>query len=442
MKFLKSHYDKLVIAISILTLSLFALFAFLAEEPDLKSSRGIRSGGLIESLVVKEGIATLETRNPHGLMPGMKIIVSGANPESFNGNFAVKSIAMPETGDDVRLVLKGGEVVEAIFSGADQDNLEGDWKKARGGIRLRGAGDRKIVLLSEIENLLGSRTLTFESADIGDGEADGDLKLIAYQQRAEPKEAINPASGKVWSKTKEAPEGEPSYDLFTPPQIYVIKGRLTTRLPKEKEPEKPPEEFGLKLSKFDKVPYRFRIRSWTGNTPVLEDLSMEFPSGSGRFVRNRIQAKVPHKVNPSYKPGLPSLIPTTANDPAKLIMVEAFVVQQVRDPKTGGIRPVGRVMLKDFTLPVKSFEINSFMESTHAGQFNIVVESAMKDFRGEEYAFKENAKGTNFSLNEREYSILEIDVNGTRVKFQKKALDPPELQTEWLNLPGTRAPGN
>ncbi len=442
MKFLKSHYDKLAMAISLLALSLFAAIAFLAEEPDLKSSRGMGSGGLVESLVGQAGIATLETRNPHGLMPGMKIIVSGANPESFNGNFVVKSIEMPEGGDEVRIILKGGEVVEATFSGSDQPSLEVNWKEARGGIRIRGAGDRKIVPLAEIESLEGSRILTFESADITDVEAGGDLKLIAYQQRGATKETVEPASGKVWLKNKEAPEGEPSYDLFTPPQIYVIKGRLTTRLPKEKAPEKPPEEFGLQLSKFDKVPYRFRIRSWTGNTPVLEDLSMELPAGSGRFVRNPIRANVPYKLNPSYKPGLPSLIPTTVDDSTKLIMVEAFVVQQVRDPKTGGIRPVGRVMLKDFTLPAKSFEINSFMESTHAGQFNIVVASVMKDFRGEEHAFKENAKGTTFSLNEREYSILEIDLNRTRVKLQKKALDPPEVQTAWLDLSGAGTTGN
>jgi hypothetical protein len=147
-----------------------------------------------------------------------------------------------------------------------------------------------------------------------------------------------------------------------------------------------------------------------------------------------LELRVPYKENPNYKPGFPSLIPTNVEDTNKMIMVNYFAVQQVRDPRTGGVRSVGRAMVKDFRLLVKPFEINSFMEETHAGQYRISVESTLKKFAGEKFTFEENATGTQFHLGQRDYKILEIDLIKSRVHLEKQALDPPELQREWVPL--------
>ena len=116
-----------------------------------------------------------------------------------------------------------------------------------------------------------------------------------------------------------------------------------------------------------------------------------------------------------------------------MLMVEHFLVQQVRT-ETGGIRPVGRVMLKDFTLN-KKFEINSLMQKTFAGQYRIRVESDQATFVGQGIEFGHKAAGTDFRLNDRDYRILAIDLEGARLHLQKQALDPRELQVQWLSLP-------
>ena len=92
-------------------------------------------------------------------------------------------------------------------------------------------------------------------------------------------------------------------------------------------------------------------------------------------------------------------------------------------------------MVKDFRLLVKPFEINSFMDETHAGQYRIVVESASKDVPVEKFTFEQNATGDSFRLALRDYKILEIDIAKSRVHFEKQAIDPPELQRQWLSLP-------
>ncbi len=439
-KFFATNYEKLIFATGLLVLLVFAVLAYLTDKPALSSAKG-GGGGLVVSLRSEKGVATLETENPHRLMPGQKIVIAGAEPEFFNGSFMVEAIILPEKGTDLAIGLKNGSTLEASLVQADAPKLDSGWRTVPGGLRVVGAGDRKIIPFAEIESLAGSRELTFSSSEIKEGRADGNIKVISYQTRAAPAQSDDPPASGVWSKTGPTSEDEPSYDLFTPPVIYVVDGRLTTRVPQEKEPEKPSEEFGVELSKFEKVPYRFRIRSWTGQTPVLDDLLKEHPPKSGRFVRNRLNIRVPYKENPAYKPGAPTLVPTTLDDADKLLMIEAFEIVQVRDPKTKGLRRVGRVMLKDFGLPV-SFEINSNMQTTHAGQYRIAVESSLKKFAGDNHAFKENSKGSAFSLNEREYRVLEIDTNGSRVWLEKKALDPPEIQREWLSLLGDRSPSS
>ena len=50
-------------------------------------------------------------------------------------------------------------------------------------------------------------------------------------------------------------------------------------------------------------------------------------------------------------------------------MLENFVVQQHKNSKSGGLRLVGRALVKDFSLGGDSFEINSLMSEVFAGDF-------------------------------------------------------------------------
>ena len=74
------------------------------------------------------------------------------------------------------------------------------------------------------------------------------------------------------------------------------------------------------------------------------------------------------------------------------------------------------------------------MDETHAGQYRISVESTSKESVAEKFTFDQNSTNTSFRLSMREYKILKIDLVKSRVNLEKKALDPPELQSEWLGL--------
>ena len=89
-----------------------------------------------------------------------------------------------------------------------------------------------------------------------------------------------------------------------------------------------------------------KLSSWIGQTPYFEDLLTKVSANSLKNVKNRIEVNVPYKINPNYRPGLPSFIKTTPEDEEKYLMVEYFTVVEFKDPKTGGSKPVGRALVK------------------------------------------------------------------------------------------------
>ena len=417
--------------VALLFLGFLSLVSFLSDDSDGERVSLVTSGLMLSQ---ESGTIILETKTPHGLMPGDIVVINGATPEFFNGNFTVETILLPESNSEARLLLSDGNSISGWFKQSGSLELDRKWRSQSGSLSFRTDEGDQEVRIAGLEQLWGSTTFTMATNSSSDEEAEGDIGLIAYQVRGGSIRQIESTSGGKWVDATSPKKGDPIYDLFTPPVLYVVNGRLETSLPEAAIIAKPPEAFGLRLAAFEKVPYRFRIRSWIGETPYLEDLRREFPAGSGRFVRNRLELRVPYKENPNYKPGSPSLIPTNVEDTNKMVMVNYFAVQQVRDPRTGGVRSVGRAMVKDFRLSVKPFEINSFMEETYAGQYQISVESTLKDFVGEKFTFEENATGSQFHLGQRDYKILEIDLIKSQVNLEKQAIDPPELQREWLNL--------
>ena len=162
-------------------------------------------------------------------------------------------------------------------------------------------------------------------------------------------------------------ENSTPYDLFTPPIIYIHNGDLTTRLPEKEVKAEELEPFGLTLTKVSKSEYPLILKSWVGETPYFEDLMSNGSLTLGKAVRNRVELGKPYKRDLSRKPGQPSLIPCDDNDSQKMFIVQHFAVQQYRNPQTGGLRPVGRAMIKDFQLGGNAFEINTLMTKVYAG---------------------------------------------------------------------------
>lgn len=437
-KVFTAHYEKLLLGGAAVLLGIFFL---LGSSEDTEGTGGGGGGGGGGSDLTlhseKDGTITLETLTPHGLMPGDEIVISGAEPENFNGPFVVTAIRLPESYEPIEIMLTDGTIVSGEFRQAGQKQLEQGWNRTAHAMQV-GMEDKPepvSVPFARIKHLRASTSLVLAATDeVKSGDsAYGDIKLIAYDDRAlaSNREGDGRVEWKNETNSTALSEDAPPYDLFTPPVLYVIKGVITSTLPEKPKAVKPPEPFGARLAAFEQVPYRFTIRSWAGEIPYLLDGNQSNAPGSP--VSNRINLREPYKLNPAWEPGRPSLIPTNMDDPQKLLMVEHFVVQQVRT-ETGGIRPVGRVMLKDFTLN-KKFEINSLMEKTFAGQYRIRVESDQATFVGQGIEFGHKAAGTDFRLNDRDYRILAIDLEGARVHLQKQALDPRELQVQWLSLP-------
>jgi len=140
-------------------------------------------------------------------------------------------------------------------------------------------------------------------------------------------------------------------------------------------------------------------------------------------------------LNPNYKPGLSSLIKATAEDKDKLLIVEYFAVQQIPNQKTGGLRSVGRAMVKDFQIGGKAFEINSLMEDVYTDQYSILLRYELKGEVSKEITISEKEIGKKIIFGRRSYQILEIDSNEKKVVIQKNGPASSSISETTLTLP-------
>jgi len=191
------------------------------------------------------------------------------------------------------------------------------------------------------------------------------------------------------------------------------------------------EEFGLSLIRFEKKEYRLRLVSWIGQVPYFEDSETKLSDNVSQLVKNRIELKIPYKNNENYRPGLPSLVQTTMEDEKKVFMVEYFTVQQVKDPRTGGVKPVGRALVKDFTKGGKPFEINSRMEKVFSGDFQISLQVNLADEVPQEINVKVDEVGKEITVGNRMFRILKINEENKTLDVEKRmpGKDDPIIST-------------
>jgi hypothetical protein len=185
---------------------------------------------------------------------------------------------------------------------------------------------------------------------------------------------------------------------------------------------------------FDKEEYRLKLASWIGNTPYFEDLHKKVSDSSLNNVKNRLELKIPYKENESYRPGLPSFVKTTLEDENKFLMIEYFTVQQIKDPKTGGVKPVGRALVKDFRNKGKSFEVNSLMKKVYSGNFKIILKFNVDGVPSNEFQITEGDIGKVYTFGNRNYKILSIDIENKNVEVEKKISDTMVSSTQILRL--------
>ncbi|MDE0577559.1 MAG: hypothetical protein OSB39_11475, partial [Opitutales bacterium] len=179
-KFLAANYEKITLGLSLLCLGIFALLSLLGEDRrETESSRGQNGATLSQKKNAQSGdeetlgVITLETKTPHGLMPGELVIIDGAEPEFFNGNFTVETILLPENYSEVALLLSGGKTISGKFKQSGAKELNREWRFATGFLSVRTEEGDQDVRIAELEQLWGSTMLTIATENDNEEESEG-----------------------------------------------------------------------------------------------------------------------------------------------------------------------------------------------------------------------------------------------------------------------------
>ena len=376
------------------------------------------------------GFTELTLRNSHQLMPGNSISVQEANGTELDVLEIEKVIFRRKS--EVVVILKNGEQIEGRLTNQEDLSLRNDWKKQRQPLSL--SKDRKIINISfsEIDGIKSDHKVLFKTPKDIDLQ---DFRLSFYQSKDIELSYFEMPERPQW-EMKSLDNNETKYDLFTPPVIYLVDGKLSNIIPQESlVTQKNEEKFGMELIRFSNEPYPYKLVSWIGETPYFEDTETRNSATSSSFVRNRIEVGIPYKKNTQRQRGQPSLVPSTLEENEKQLMVEKFVVQQYKDEKTGGMKIIGRALVKDFKLGGKSFEINNQMSEVYAGNIKIEVRMTLNELKNKIFTFTTSDTGISFDFGDKVYSVTEIDQEAKTILVKKKGPNADQEIEKLLSLP-------
>jgi hypothetical protein len=358
----------------------------------------------------KSGESYFLFSQPLSIMPGEFIHIYNRDNE-LQDKYEVESILIPSR-EEVTVFTEN----ETITGTTRQEIiLENKWQDSQAILALRNGRENSQIRFADIKRIKGILYINI-NADI---KTLNNLEYnISFYQKSQSNN--NTAPDKIKWTNGLSDKNLTIYDMFTPPIIFIHDGQLTTKLPEKEEEPEDIEPFGLSLVEVTKAEYPFRLKSWVGETPYFEDLTVTEASGIG--VRNRIEVGKPYKRILNRKPGQPSLEICDNNDSDKIFVVQYFAVQQYRNPNTGGLKPVGRAMIKDFRIEGDPFEINSLMEKVYAGSLKMTFRASLPGLTPEDVTFDSSDYETVFDYGGRRYHISSIDFENKMIRIAK--LDP------------------
>ena len=345
---------------------------------------------------------------PLSIMPGEFLHIYDID-NKLKDKYEVESILIPSREEII--VFTENETITGTTR--QEIILENNWQGLLSMLALRKGRETSQIRFADIKRIKGMVYLKI-NADI---KTLNNLEYnISFYQKSQPSNNLIPDKIK-WTNGL-SDKNQTIYDMFTPPIIFIHEGQLTTKLPeKEKEAEEI-EPFGLSLVEVTKAEYPFRLKSWVGQTPYFEDLTVTESSGAG--VRNRIEVGKTYRRTLNRKPGQPSLEICDHNDSGKIFVVQYFAVQQYRNPDTGGLKPVGRAMIKDFRIEGDPFEINSLMKKVYAGSLKMTFRASLPGLTPEEFTFESSDQGRVFDFGGRRYQISNIDFENKMIRVVKQ----------------------
>jgi hypothetical protein len=424
--FLNSSYDKLFFLITIIFLILVTCYTFLISEESVELTS--TNFDIKDNWIRSPDGYYYESDIPMSLMPGNKISFF-VNQDNDN-NLTHANIVRIDFKRRSSLVvhLKDGTQFDATVKSKEGLTLNLNWSKSNQLILLDDGNKIRSIPSRNIVRIVGKPKYFIEK--------DADLrKLIKFPVsffQHKPKKSYTEFTPKItpWSQLNRD-SNESIYDLFTPPLIYIIDGKLTTTLP-EAEIEEEKEKFGATLLNFVKKPYRFRLSSWIGNNPYLEDTYLTQKLGIP--VRKRLEVNRSYKLVESVKRGQSSLVVVDSNSSEKLITLKYFAVQQVPQ-KTGGVKPVGRALVIDHSVKEEPFELNSIMKEVDLGQFEVTLSLELDDKEKLSVSLNEKDEGREIEYYGRKFKILKWDTSRKSLVISKQIGLSPEIEEVELFAP-------
>jgi len=427
-KFVSLHYEKLILIGTSFVLIVVGLINFFSSTEQNNKESFLKSPSFtIDSFGDQEVLIMLKETQ---LLPGNIIKLYNLEEDNDFISFEVKKVIFSKR-SKVSITLNKGKLLKGRLLNPTSTILSEGWQKIRTPISFETNEGTKSLSYKEIEFIRGNQKIILDRP-IGDINPNNYL-ISVYQSKAAFIVDSNRTTKSRWTNSI-GDENSSIYDLFTPPIIYLVDGKLTTSLPEAPTEKEKEEDFGLKLTIFNKEEYRLKLASLIGKTPYFEDLEKKVSENSQNNVKNRLEVRIPYKENESYRPGLPSFVKTTLDDENKFLMVDFFTVQQIKDPKTGGVKPVGRALVKDFRNDGKSFEINSLMQKVYSGKFQIMVRFNINGLPVEDVKISESDIGKVFTFGKRNYQVLSIDIENKSLEVEKKISGGNESTKQTLRL--------
>ena len=416
------HIEKFILLLSLVVL--IVLFILLSNPSSQLSS--ISSSNQIFSLKTKNGKSYFSLNRETSLVPGDFIHLT-KNEDNNWSPYEIKSILLLAR-QKIQLSTSSG-----IVSGTTRQDviLEKNWKNAHGIIALRDGKKVFNIQYNEILRITGTLWLL---TDIDSKTIKNNQNQISFYQRTLPDENFFTEIDKLKWTNPTSDENSTPYDLFTPPIIYIHDGDLTTRLPEKEVKTEVLEPFGLTLTKVSKSEYPLILKSWVGETPYFEDLMSNGSSNLGKVVRNRVELGKAYKRDLLRKPGQPSLVQCDDNDSQKMFIVQHFVVQQYRNPQTGGLRPVGRAMIKDFQLGGNAFEINTLMTKVFAGNYTFHFLANLPNLSPQEFSFESTSVDSTFDYGGRAYRFSSANYEDNSLVVTKEDPRQAEIFTKTFSF--------
>lgn len=427
---LKDYSHKLLLALLVILLACLFAVTFLGDDQTTDKNLSLDDAEPFELRTVNGGYTEITLRNSHQLMPGNSVSVQEANGTELDA-LKIEEVVFRRK-SEVVVFVKNGEQIEGRLANQEDLNLRNDWRKQRQPLSL--SKDRKIINIpfSEIESIKSDHKILFKTPKNVDLQ---DFRLSFYQSKDIQLSYFEMPERPQWEK-KSLDNNETKYDLFTPPVIYLVDGKLSNTIPRESlVNQKSDEKFGMELIRFSNEPYPYKLVSWIGEIPYFEDTQTRQSAVSSSFVRNRLEVGIPYKKNTQRAGGQPSLVPTSLEDNEKELVVEKFVVQQYKDEKSGGMKIIGRALVKDFKLGGKSFEINNQMKEVYAGNIKIEVRMTLDEIDDKVFTFTTSDVGISFDFGDRVYTVMKIDEASKTISVKKKGPSQDQHVEKILSLP-------